>query len=54
MGNLLGQGLCKLDHENVYSVYIAKIDGGLKINLREGLQFIDWKKYVKKRFQSVC
>jgi len=37
-----------LSYDKVYSVYIAEVDGGLKRNLLEGLQFIDWKKYVKK------
>ena len=32
----------------MYSVYIAEVDGRLNMNLLEGLQFIDWKKYVKK------
>ncbi|MEM2240473.1 MAG: DUF362 domain-containing protein [Candidatus Bathyarchaeia archaeon] len=31
-----------------YSAYIAKVDGELKRNLLEGLEFINWKDYVKK------
>ena len=32
----------------MYSAYIAKINGELKGSLLKGLEFIDWKKYVKK------
>lgn len=33
---------------NLYSAYVAKVDGGLKRSLLESLEFIDWKEYVKK------
>jgi uncharacterized protein (DUF362 family) len=37
------------EHEVIaYSAYIAKVDGELKRNLLEGLEFINWKDYVKK------
>jgi len=38
-----------MEHEVVvYSAYIAKVYGELKRNLLEGLEFINWKDYVKK------
>ena len=34
--------------DNLYSAYVTKVDGELKTNLLEGLEFINWKEYVKK------
>jgi len=43
---------CQVTHAdeayNIYSVYMVKVDGKLEKRLLEGLQFVDWKKYVKK------
>lgn len=32
----------------MYSAYVTKVGGDLKRNLLEGLEFINWKEYVKK------
>jgi len=36
--------------KNMHSAYIAKVNGELRRNLIEGLEFINWKDYVKKDY----